>query len=86
MRFAIGLGLLVEGMCSNVTASVMLAGRGARDHAVGRLRPVCGVWPQSALGASIPIVEEKTTVDYHNMEGFSYLDDGFDGEDSWKTI
>jgi hypothetical protein len=38
------------------------------------------------FGASVPTVEEKTVADYHGMEGFNYLDEGFDGEDTWRTI
>jgi predicted phage terminase large subunit-like protein len=38
------------------------------------------------FGASVATVEEKTVADYHGMEGFNYLDDGFDGEDTWRTI
>ena len=38
------------------------------------------------FGATIPTVEEKSIDDYHTMQGFSYLDDGIDGEDTWRTI
>ena len=38
------------------------------------------------VGATIPMVEEKTTEDYHNMEGFTYMDDGLDGAETWRTI
>ena len=47
--FAIGLGLSVEGMRSKLAASIASGGRQARDHAAGRLRPVRGLGPQSAL-------------------------------------
>jgi hypothetical protein len=30
--------------------------------------------------------KEKTIDDYHTMQGFSYLDDGFEGEETWRTI
>ena len=38
------------------------------------------------FGSSIPTVEEKTIDDYHTMQGFSYLYDGIEGEDTWRTI
>ena len=38
------------------------------------------------FGATVPTVEEKTIDDYHTMQGFSYLDDGIEGEDNWRTI
>ena len=38
------------------------------------------------VGASIPTVEEKTTEPYHNMEGFTYMDDDLDGAETWRTI
>ena len=38
------------------------------------------------FGASIPTVKEKTIDDYHDMQGFSYPDDGLGGEDTWRTI
>jgi len=31
-------------------------------------------------------VKEKTIDDYHDMQGFSYPDDGLGGEDTWRTI
>ena len=38
------------------------------------------------FGATIPTEKEKTIDDYHTMQGFSYLDDGIEGEDTWRTI
>jgi hypothetical protein len=38
------------------------------------------------FGASVPTVEEKASADYYRMEGYSYLNDGVDGEDTWRTI
>ena len=38
------------------------------------------------FGATIPTVKEKSIDDYHTMQGFSYLDDGIEGEDTWRTI
>jgi len=34
------------------------------------------------FGAKVPTVEEKTIDDYRTMQGFSYLDDGHEGEDT----
>jgi len=31
-------------------------------------------------------VEEKTIDNYHTMQDFSYLDDGIEGGDTWRTI
>jgi len=38
------------------------------------------------FGAAIPTEKEKTIDDYHTMQGFSYLDDGIEGEETWRTI
>ena len=38
------------------------------------------------VGASIPTVEEETTEPSHHMEGFTYMDDGLDGAETWRTI
>jgi hypothetical protein len=47
--FAIGLGLTVEGMRSNLARVCRARRREARVHAGARLRPVCGGGSQSAL-------------------------------------
>jgi hypothetical protein len=36
------------------------------------------------FGVSIPTVKEKTIDDYHDMQGYSYLDDGFEGRGDWR--
>jgi hypothetical protein len=43
---------------------------------------VCARLLDKMFGASIPTVKEKTIDDYHTMQGFSYLDDGIEGEDT----
>jgi len=46
------------------------------------------VWSSRSTGlaSTIPTVKEKAIDDYDDMQGFSYLDDGIEGEDTWRTI
>jgi phage terminase large subunit-like protein len=70
---------------SDLLAELLNFPAGRHDDFVDALS-VIGRMLEAMVGAIVPKIEEKTVADYHNMEGFSYLDDGFDGEDSWKTV
>src|SRR5215813_11358592 len=66
-----------------VTEAEMVAAGEARETDFNsRLAP----GSSTAFRASIPSAEEKAVSDYRRMEGYSYLDDGLEGEDTWRTI
>jgi predicted phage terminase large subunit-like protein len=58
---------------------------GRHDDAVDALA-VIGRMLEDMVGATVPTVEEKSIDDYHTMQGYSYLDDSFEVEDTWRTI
>jgi len=67
-------------------ASLALSFPAGRTDDIADAMGLLGRLLDKMFGASIPTVEEMTAADYHGMQGFSYLDDGLEGEDTWRTL
>jgi predicted phage terminase large subunit-like protein len=70
---------------SDVLAELLSFPAGRHDDVVDALSLI-GRLLDEMVGGSVPKVEVKEDPDYRTLEGYNFLGDDFDGEDTWRTV